>query len=294
VPSYPLEKLNALARTFDLFTPDARDWTPLLAQGLYPPLPVTERELVWGFPVLAAAERFELKEIACVELDPADPAALLAVALRLENRRGAYGVEEQARLYAFMAAAGLADETEKIAELTGLITAQQPSAWIREMGGYAALPEAIRRSVAQNVLDLKTAARVRSLPPGVFERLEREKGRLSFSDRRRFVFIIWEISCRDHLEPDAVSALANEFLSEGDPWPRLLALRYPEYTGLELRFAGIAAGPASEGITVRAPAGFEGDEFLFSFTATSRAVYGRRLAALTRFEEQVDRLFELL
>ncbi|MBN2352540.1 MAG: hypothetical protein JXD23_08225 [Spirochaetales bacterium] len=291
---YPLEKLRTLSRAFDLFEPGVRDWAPLVASGLVPPLPVAGDELVWGFPLLEAAERSGLCELACVELASGGRASHLEAALRLENRRGAYSLSEQARVYGFLARAGMTGDPEKLTVIAGLLTAQAPAAWLKTMGEFVSLPDGIGRLVAEDVLDLKTASRVRSLSGAFFERLEREKSRFSFSERREISLLLWEISRRDRLTRAATESLADELFSLPDPRPRLRVLRYPEYTKLAGRLAGLTAGLDRDGIAVRPPDGFEGDEFFFSFTAASPAVYARRLAALKNFEDEIDRLFELL
>jgi hypothetical protein len=297
VPRYSLQKLRSLSREFDLFEPDARDWAPLLESGLCPPLPVAGGALVWGFPILAAAERARLGELPCVELPADDGVELLTIALRLENRPGAYSRREQARLYAFLTAAGLEERVEQAPErrgLIGLITEERPAAWFRQMREYAAFSEPLKRLLDENLLDMKTAGRARSLPEAFFELLYSEKSRFGFSERRQFVTLVWEIAQRDRLTADDAMTLAREALSEKDPWPRLRALRCPEYAKRLAAFSAIASALEREGIAARPPAMFEGESISFGFTATSRAVYERKLAALGRFEEQVDRLFELL
>jgi len=294
VPSISLQKLRSLSRAFDLFEPGVRNWAPLVARGLVPPLPVAGDDLVWGFPILAAAGRSGVDELACLELEPGERVSHLAVALRLEDRCGAYGLQEQARVYGFLSEAGLTGEPEKLTGIAGLLTARAPAAWLKAMGEFVSLPEGLGRLVAENVIDLKTASRARSLPRTFFELLEREKTRFSFSERREISLLLWEIGRRDRLTQDAIESLADELFSLADPRPRLRALRYPEYTRLAGRLAELTAGLARDGIAVAPPDGFEGEEFSFSFTAASRAAYARRLAALTGFEDKVDGLFELL
>jgi hypothetical protein len=294
VTSRPLENLRSLSRDFDLFDPPDRDWTALLAAGLAPPLAVSGGALVWGFALLAAAERARIAELACVELAPAGREAMLAIALHLENRAGAYSLPEQGRLYAFLTVSGDADRLRESRDLVALITPEKPDTWLKEMAHYRALPDQLKHMAVGRLLDVKTAYRVKSLPAEFFFRLGQDKHRFSFSERRQFALFLQEIACRDGLDEAGILDLAGMLLDQADPLAEARARRFPEYTGLLSRFFEITASLEGAGVRVLPPEGFEGEEFTFGFSVTSRAVFERKLAALKNFEDQVDRLFDLL
>jgi hypothetical protein len=286
-----LQQLRSLSREYDLFAPEGRDWRGLLEGEFHPPLPVAGHSLVWGFGILREAERLGLHDLPCRELEESDPAVLLELALRLENRPARYTWPEQAALYRFLSVS-LPPEWWPAA--VALITSEQPPKWLAHVASYLEFPPALKRLVDENLLDVKAGAKVRNLPESFFAALSAEKSRFSFSERRLLALSLNEVALRDRLDPAGTEALCRDILGRDDPLAALRLLRFPELTALLERFRQTTADLSRRGVTVSPPEGFEGDTFTFSFTASSRAVYARKTAALNDFEDDVDRLFELL
>jgi hypothetical protein len=291
VTRFSLKHLCSLSREYDLFAPDARDWRDLTEGEFHPPLPVAGQALVWGFAVLRSAERAGKTDLPCREVSERDPADLLALALRLENRTGQYSWAEQARMGNFIRRFVA---PEAIAALTTLITPEQSVRWLSRVDAYTECPAVLQRLVDENLLDIKTAARTRDLPAGFFEALAAQPARFSFSQRRFLALSLREVVRRDRLDAAGTETLWRDLLAKDDPMAALRAWRFPELTALLERFAEQTAPLARRGVTVIPPEGFEGDAFTFSFTAASPAVFAKKAAALKEFEDAVDRLFDLL
>jgi hypothetical protein len=291
VTTQSIASLAALSRRFDLFDHAVAVWDGPASAGFHPPLAVAGPDLVWGFPLVEAAERAGKTELPVVVLAAGDPAALLTLALQLENRCGRYSYAEQERLRAFMTAAGILD---RLPSLAPLLTAESAQKWLLDTGVYAGAGPELKRVLDARLLDLKTAARVRELPGPVFASLLAEAERFSFSERRFFTLALWEITRRDRLDEAGSLALLRELLGRDEPVRAVRERRFPELSGLEKRFRETAAPLARRGVTVKPPEGFEGGTLEFGFRASSRDVCETRLAALKESGELIDRLFGLL
>jgi hypothetical protein len=291
VTRYSIGHLRSLSREYDLFEPAARDWSGLVEEGFHPPLAVTGTALVWGFALLDAAEKAGRPDLPCREAQAREPADLLTLALRLENRRGRYAWPEQSGVYRFLTGSV---HRERWQAVIPLITADQPLRWLTRMQEYTTCPALLRRLVDSDLLDLKTAAKTRELPGSFFAALAERPDRFSFSERRLLALSLREVLRRDRLAPDGAAAFCLGLLDQADPLEVLRASRFPQLTGLLQRLEAMTGPLAGQGVAVTPPADFEGEAFTFSFSATSRAVYARKTAALKAFEDEVDRLFDLL
>jgi hypothetical protein len=303
VTHYAVEKLNSLSKEFDLFEGSFDNRAMLLEQSLYPPLPVANNFLVWGFPLVAAAVRSGKSRLNCIELETDDKTELLSTALRLENRPGGYSLLEQSHLYSFMEKSGILNRVEEIlshVEQVNLrvnprvIPRDHAAKWLLEMKEYASFPDSLQRLVREKLIDFKTAIRIKTLPGSFFHQLYLVKERFSFSERRLLLHFFREIVGRDGLSVPRQEEFGSEILRREDALAFVQSLRYPELTALFARFAALTDSLKNKGIIVTPPPQFEGGTFDFSFSCTSRAVYAKRIAALKDFEDQIDRLYELL
>jgi hypothetical protein len=291
-----LEELESLDPVLDLFTATPPVPEELLRLGLVPPLPVSEKLLAWGFPLLRAARAAGLARLACLRLEGLDRAELLGLALRLEGRAGAYRWSEKQAVLAYARACGF-----PLNELAPLIEGRGDPRLEEKIGQFAGLPPSLWRMVEDGELDLRAALTVRELPEPALESASRS--RLTFSERREFLQLLLELAGRDRLSSAQVAALARTALaaprSPAAAGPPALAalreLRLPLLADLRRRWDALERELVSgSGVSLEPPPFFEGDAIRLSFTFRSRAGLSRRLRALARVEERCDELLCLL
>ena len=251
--------LERLPRTTDIFDPPSA--SPAAAPpaidpvpaGYYPPLPIAVdrddlpeelRTLLWGWAVVArlgrkmtgaagagAAAAAEDEEVRTRAFE-GDARAAVHLLLALEGRAGAYSLEEQRRLVELLDAAGVAPDEET----NRLVTGGKP--FVPAVRRYAGLPAVLQEMVGAERLDLKTAERLREFPSAAAAAGEHTKG-LSFSNRRRFYTMLWEIAQRDALGDAKLAAVVAEVAGAAsadparDPLSALRRRRYPTLAGLE-------------------------------------------------------------
>ncbi|MFP4373840.1 MAG: hypothetical protein ACLFPO_05905 [Spirochaetaceae bacterium] len=291
--------LESLPRTTDIF--ESSDLDPAAAD-YYPPLPVAVdrrdlpeplRTLLWGWGVVERRGRISggsepesgAGEILTRPFE-GDARAAVHLLLALEGRAGSYSLEEQRRLVALLDAAGLAPDEET----NRLVTGGKPFA--PAVRRYAALPSLPREMVAGEQLDLKTAERMQEFPAAAAAAgaCTRE---LSFSNRRRFFTMLWEIAQRDALGDEELAAVVGEVADA--PLTNLRARRYPTLSGLEARFDEIAGRAlAGSGVRLSPPENFEGSRFTVEFSFDSGRELRRRIEALSGLQDEIDELFSLL
>jgi hypothetical protein len=308
--------LERLPRTTDIFDPPSAPPAAATAAidpvpaGYYPPLPIAVdrddlpeafRTLLWGWGVVAGLGREATgaagaREAAAAEDEEVrtrafegDARAAVHLLLALEGRAGAYSLEEQRRLVELLDAAGLAPDERT----NRLVTGGKPFA--PAVRRYAALPAVLQEMVGAERLDLKTAERLREFPAAAAAAGEHTKG-LSFSNRRRFFTMLWEIAQRDALgDAELAAVVAASADPARDPLAALRRRRYPTLSGLEERFEEIAGRALSgSGVRLSPPPNFEGSRFTVEFTFDSRRELEKRLEALSALEDEVDELSRLL
>jgi hypothetical protein len=299
-----LEELAGLDPSLDLFTASSPVREDLLHAGLVPPLPVSAGLLVWGFSLLRAARVAGLARLVCRRLEGLGRAELLALALRLESRAGAYRWSEKLSLLAFARAWGFS-----LNELAPLIEGRADPHLEEKIGQFAGLPPTLRRMVEQGELNLRAALEVRELPEPALAAAG--ESRLTFSERRVFLRLLQELAGRDRLSVAQVTALARTALAAprgpavGGPsetgsaglaaLAALHELRSPLLVDLRRRWATLEQELLSgSGVFLESPPYFEGDTIRVSFSFRSRAGLARKLGALARAEERCDELLSFL
>ena len=291
-----LEELEALDPALDLFTASRPVPTELLRAGLVPPLPVSAGLLAWGFALLKAARDAGLDRLACRSLPGLSRAELLELALRLEDRAGAYRWCEKQALFGFARASGFS-----LGALALLIEGRAEPRLEERIAQFAGLPPALRRMVDRGELDLRAALEVRELPEQALEAAA--QSRLSFSERRAFLRLLGEIAGRDRLSRTQLEELARTALASrraaAQAGPEALAalreLRSPVLSGLRRRWTSLERELLSgSGVALQPPPYFEGDSLQVSFSFRTRAGLARRLKALARVEERCDELLSFL
>lgn len=292
--------LERLPRTTDIFArpgaPAEADMDPVAA-GFYPPLPLAAdrtdlpevlRTLLWGWDVVVRLARAGIE---AVETRPfgGDVRDAVLLILALEDRAGSYSVEERRRLLGLLDAAGMAPDgaiNERVANGAPFAAAARR---------YAALPDPLREMVHDGTLDLKNAERLAAYPQAA-RALQSAVADFSFSNRRRFAAMLWEVAQRDELADEDLAALVDELAgADGGPLSALRRRRYPTLSALEGSFAEVSDRALSgSGVSLHPPANFEGGRFRVEFSFASRRELDTRISALHRLEDKVDELFSLL
>jgi hypothetical protein len=299
-----LEELAGLDPALDLFTASPPIDLDLLRAGLVPPLPVAAGLLAWGFSLLRAARVAGLARLPCRRLQGLGRPELLALALRLESRAGAYRWSEKQAMLTFARASGFS-----LNELAPLIEGRLDPRLEEKIGRFAGLPPALRRMVEQGELDLRAALAARELPEPALEAAGDSP--LTFSERRAFLQLLQELAGRDRLSAAQVTALAVQALAaprrpamDGSAdarsaGPAALAalgeLRSPLLTELRRRWASLTGELlAGSGVSLEPPPYFEGDSIRVSFSFRSRAGLARKLGALAGAQERCHELLAIL
>jgi hypothetical protein len=275
-----LAELEALDPALDLFRASPPPPPELAEAGLHPPLPVCGRILVWGFPLLRAARATGRTALACRLLGERAPADLLALALRLEARPGAYRWSEKLAMHRYAQARGF-----RVAALAGLIEGRPDPGLEEKLERFAALPAALAALVEQGGLDLRTAAGLRELPEEVFPLAA--GSRLSHSERGQFLGLLRDAG----LDASACLAAARAALAGPRPLEALRGLAFPALASLRREWAALEESIlGGSGVSLQPPQNFEGERFEVRFRFRSREGLARRLAALARLETRFDEL----
>jgi len=281
-----LPDISKLSRRFDLFDAKPGYDPDLLRWRIFPPLPVCGDDLVWGFRLLKAAQSEGLDELPVVEIDTR---GRLLCALKLENRAGRYSWKERLSVFELYRELSGEEEPDSIS-----LAVSGDRGFFPRMERYASLPGHLRKAVDGGRLDLGIAEKASALPEAACNLAFSHPG-LSFSRVREFLVTLSEIRMRDSLQDEQVRALAEEALAAGDPIEAIREARYPQLSGLARRFDAIRERYTGRtGVSLEAPANFEGDGFTVSYSFSTKAEFQKKLRALEKLEEGCDRLAELL
>ncbi len=279
---------------FDLFSEGEVPPDRLLELGVHSPVVLwrqpDERLVVWGWTLLRRLSELGIGEVATVSVS-GDAAEMLVLALRTEGRAGGYSWSELASIGACMRRRGLERADRELSELV----IGRPGSVLREAGRYEALPEILRAALRDGLLDLKTAERGAGLPDAVLAAFLEGAARLSFSQRRVMLGLLYEF-CVFGMRPAAevVGHIRTAF-AEPDPPAALRALRFPRLSELERRFRDLHDSILTgSGVELRPPPNFEGTAFQVRFAFETKAQLRKRLEALGKLEYRCDELFELL
>jgi hypothetical protein len=245
---------------------------------------------VWGWNIARAAAAEGVAELETRQMD-VDPAEALALAIRMEGRRGSYSLQEQL---------AIADAAARL----GIGLSQTVSELVRGDGGLeevtrriTTLPEEVAAEVVAGRIDLRVAERVAGLPGAIFGIVG--LGRFSHSHRRQFLEMLEEIARRDAMSPDAVLAMARGVLERETGRPdvavaALRTIRYPTLTSMEESVRELTADATRAGLTVTPPEHFEGDSYSVRFGFRSCDELAERLDAASTLKGCCEELFRLL
>jgi len=294
-----LTEIDALSGELDIFTPEQGTLQELVAKGLHTPLPICSDILVWGYEILRTARSLGLRQLSCLVIPSRPRHEMLSLALKLENRAGSFGWPEKENMLRFLdsippAGGSLpAAVIDLLAELSPLIEDHRDPQLAVKIGTFAALPETLKDLIAEGRIDLKTAARVQSLPAGVFHQLL--SSRLTYSRLRQFLNELFEVSRKQNLSDRDIIAEAEAALKDERPVEKIHRLRFPVLTAMERSFAALEQELLQgSGVQLKPPPYFEGEEFSVTFEFNSAKTFIRKLDSLHSLEGRLDALFELL
>jgi hypothetical protein len=313
-------EIDSLSTELDIFSGGRAPRPGLIEKVLYPPLPICSDTLIWGFEILRSARDQRLRQVHCLVIPSCPRAEMLSLALKLENRAGSFSWPEKERMWEFLAASGAVSEAptgqaggpgkssaggtppvppiprtmiDLFDELSPLIEDHPDPQLAAKIAAFAALPQGLKALVAEGQVDLKSAARVQSLPEEVFAGLQAST--LTFSQRRQFLNELFEVSRKSELSPAEIRRVADRAFGDRHPTETVHRLRFPTLTALERRFSALEEELLKgSGVQVKPPPYFEGDAFTVEFGFNSAKSFNRKLNALHSLEGRLDALFELL
>lgn len=279
-----LAELEGLDPALDLFRASPPVPAELAEEGLLPPLPVCGPALVWGFPLLAAARAAGKSGLECRQLGERSPAAMLALALRLEARPGAYRWSEKLAMHRYARSHGFG-----LSELSGLVEGRPDPRLQQKLEDFAGLPPALRGMVEQGGLDLRTACGLRELPEEIFPLVSGSS--LSYSERKSLLGLLREARLGPKQSVEATQAA----LAGPRPLEALGELAFPSLATLRREWAAMVRSIlGASGVRLEPPEHFEGEHFEVRFRFRSREGLARRLAALASLEARFDDLASFL
>ena len=285
--STPVDELKSLGRKFDIFRGSPPPTPALIRDGLIPPLPIWNNELVWGFPHIDAAVSLGIGELHTVAIE-GTATEVVCAALDLEGRLDGYEITEFSALLAL-----LNDLDIDPSESSILSRVQASGSFVPKARQFASLTPVLRNLVAARRLDLKSAARSR-LEDDVWALIADIPG-LTVSTLRIVARDLDEIVRRDNLDSETVKSIVLDAVGSADPTKAIRRRRYPMLTSMEDRFVACRDRYLrGSGAKLKAPEYFEGDAYSVSFSFRSREELSERIAALSRLQEGTDELFDLL
>jgi len=281
-----LSDFTSLSTRFRVFDKSPGWDAGLLAAGLFPPLPVCDNDLIWGFPIVAAAEDAGLHELPVTDI-PRDGSLLRA--LKLENRAGKYSWREQTAIYTLWKEQQENEDRDAIS-----VAVSGNRGFFSRIDRYMHLPGHLATRVNEGRIDLGIAEKIAGIPKAACD-IVFSPSALSFSQTRTFLVTLSEIQKRDALTGDQVIALTDELAASDDPVTALEKMRNPGLSDLTARFEAVKERYTQHtGVTLEAPKFFEGDAYTVSFSFSNAAELVRKRRILEKIEEVSDELEDLL
>ncbi len=245
---------------------------------LHPPLPVCGRDLAWGFPLLAAARAAGIPALECRLLGERTPAEMLALALRLEARPGAYRWSEKLAMLGYARSRGF-----DLGDLAELIEGRPTRVWSK---GWRDSPPCPRLGRAGGGGRPGPAHRLRPAGPAGAS-LPRRRPRSPSASAGPS----WACCAIPAWSREAALAAARAALAGPRPLEALGELAFPALADLRRSWAALEESIlGGSGVSLKPPDFFEGERLEVRFSFRSREGLARRLAALARLEARFDEL----
>ncbi len=257
----PVKELDTFDQGFNFFEHAAEPRETLLIKGLYPPLAIAERCIVWGFPILCKARSLGISELEVVHVT-GDLKTLTATALELENRCDGYSLKEQGNIVRFLRSKG---DNRDIHDIEHLI--RSSGSVVYHVDQYLQLDEAVKSLVDKGCIDLKTGSKLVHFGELICGRILELQDDFTFSRMRAFVVYLNEIGKREGMAEPELADLLETVLSREDPSKDLYEKRYPQVSNLEKRFGQFCQEQLrGKGIILSHPPEFEGSALTVKFT----------------------------
>lgn len=263
----------------------------LLKREIYPPLPLWDRgerygwTIVWGKRTVEKLSALPIKEVLVRKFGPGEltlPGALI-LWIGLEQRKGGWSWTELRDLYQYVQEHRISLPEPLLSSLVGSV-----GNWHR-IEQFNQLSEPLQQLVSEEKLDLKTALRVKSIPPQAIEGLIPVLESLSYSERRIFLRLFYEVVKRDRLESPQSLDLATRFRHTPKPLEDLYRIRYPSLHRLEETYhATVDTFLKGTGIKVTPPPYFEGTQFKVEFSFDKGSQLQRKALILQKLSERID------
>ncbi len=158
---------------------------------------------------------------------------------------------------------------------------------------FSQLPIPLQQFVAEDKIDLKTALRVKTLPLEILNHVIPFLDNRSFSERRIFLQLLYEILQRDRLDTKKGVELARHLTHLAKPLEELYRIRYPELHRLEETYHGtVDSVLKGTGIKVSPPPNFEGTRFKVEFSFEKGSQLKRKALVLQKLSEMIDPVIE--
>ena len=287
----PLKKLKKMKSPLNFFSSKIYYDETLLEKAIYPPLPIYEDILVWGFKIIRTAEEKGIEEISCIEIHDKLPLDHLKIALKLENRQGDYSWTEKVKILEYLKEYNLLQEAFGISKY---IEVNNDSSWIKKAQTYKSLPENLKNMIERGHIDFKTASLVKELDNDIFLALE-NTGRFSFTEKRLLLTYFFEVAKRDNLDSTGSIELFKNLLDSSNPLAKLKKLRFPQLSHMEKMYNTLYEQYITkEGFRMAPPPYFEGDSFSITFSFDSFESFEKKIKKIKRLQDHIDEFFSLL
>ncbi|MBN1412814.1 MAG: hypothetical protein JW969_18350 [Spirochaetales bacterium] len=285
--------LQAMDHRYDVFNGSKKADPDLVKQGLYTPLCVTGKKVVWGYPILETAPGLGVAELQCVAIPDSTAEDELKWALKLENRTGKYSFKEKEKIVSLLSP-GIDSSYHG---LVRMIEGRDDPGFFDRINRYSHFSMTLKKAVNQGIVDYKTASETSDLPEACINRLF-TPGCLesfSFSNRRIFLVQYYEVVRRDKLDCEKALDVLEDILKSESPLENLSGMRFPLLTASRRQFDTFKEKYLpSAGIRLTPPDYFEGDHFSVSFSFYSKKSLARKISKLKNIEEHSDELFDIL
>ncbi len=283
------EKILQKKSTSDAFT----NINMLISKDLYPPIPIFNETLIWGFHLLRIAQNISKEYLLCRLLENQRPIDMVTIALSMENRPGKYSMEEQARLLQLLANLKIQPDTEETGKIILLINGHFDPNWSKKVEQYINFPKSLKTLVNNNLIDHKTALRVQKLPSEIFTRLANSK--LSFSEKRILLNLFYEIVERDKLGKHQIKEEFTTILSAKNPLQTITGKRFPRLTRMEEEYKRLKKKYLKgKGIEIKMPQYFEGDKLTVNLSIRDKEEFQTKIKELENLKDVIDEFFQIL
>ena len=269
---------------YDFFT-----YSAVLADDLYPLPVISGSEVVWGHSIIRDASAKNIEEIYCRNISGTAESNLLT-ALAAENRKDSYSWYEKEKILTFIRKNSLDEENTHILSLI-----QSEGSFIPNTDRFTKLDSVLKEIVNNNIIDLKTAGRIKDLEDGIILKAVDIIKDFSFSRKRLFMNYLVEMTKKGNRSMDEIISMLDSAAVSESPFDYISLQRYPALKKLEEDFSTYTErNLKGSGIQLKSPPYFEGGSYSVQFSFKSEKQLGRIIERLEKVRETSDEIFRLL